>query len=150
MSQSLIYTAFSGSSTLQPSNVIPLGSTIRRYGKNLNQSGDGVLVSGCGYYKIEGLINITATTAGNVAVSLQQDGQAIQGGTSSIEVNAPATASASDTNATTKASATLSSYVIPVQAVIRMKCCSEPTTVQMVLDGVAAQVDSTNLIITKL
>lgn len=131
MSQSLIYTAFNGSQSLQPSNVLPLGSTIRRYGKNLSQSGDGVLVSGCGYYVIDGLVGLTSTTAGDVEISLTQDGNPIQGGSEKVTVGATG------------------SYIVPVHAVIRMKCCSEPTTIQMVLGTTTAQIDSTSLIISK-
>lgn len=128
---SLIYTAFSGTQTLNPTNVLPLGATIRRYGKNLSQSGDGILISGCGYYVIDALVNLTSTAAGDVEISLTQDGSPIQGGTSKVTVGATG------------------SYVVPVHAVIRMKCCSEPTTLQMVLGTTAAQIDSTSLIVSK-
>lgn len=147
MPQSLIYTSYNGSATLQPDNIIPLGSTIRRYGKNLSQSGDGVLIEGCGYYKIDGLVNVTPTAEGNISISLTQDGQEIQGGVISIAVSAPS----ASTESTTKAvPVSPSTYALPVQAVVRMKCCSEPTTLQMVLGGVSATVDRSNLIVTKL
>ena len=145
-----IYTVFNGNESIVAGANLPLGTTVRRYGRNLMQSGDGILLDGMGYYKIDALVTLlvpaptpapssTTTTTpkasvaeGNVAVELVADGEVIQG-------------SVSETSQT-------GTIVVPVQAIVRKKCYDTPTTVQIKLDdnSVGATVLRTNLTIIKI
>lgn len=143
-----IYTVFNGNESIVAGANFPLGATVRRYGRNLMQSGDGILLDGMGYYKIDALVTLlvpaptpapsstttpkASVTEGNVAVELVADGEVIQG-------------SVSETSQT-------GTIVVPVQTIVRKKCYDTPTTVQIKLDdnSVGATVLRTNLTIVKI
>lgn len=127
-----IYTVFTGSSSVVAGGVLPAGTTVRRYGKNLAQAGDGILLDGTGYYAIDVQVIVTATSAGVISVDVTEDGTAIQGGHSSQAV------AAGDV------------YTIPVHAVVRKKCCDTPTTIQVKLNGIGATVNQVTTIILKV
>lgn len=120
-----IYTVFTGSQAIPVGGVIPTGTTVRRYGKNLGQAGDGILLDGVGYYLIDAEVVLTGTTAGLVSLVLTEDGTPIQGGTSTQTV------------------AVDSIYTIPVHAIVRKKCCDAPTTIQLKLSNATGAVPST-------
>ena len=58
---------------------IPLGSVIRRFGRNLGLDGGAVVACGSGYFDCEASISLTPTTAGPITVQLFQDGIAVPG-----------------------------------------------------------------------
>lgn len=80
MSKSLIQVANQSNQTVTENGNIGLGSTIRRFGCNLRLSGDGIDVTGEGYYTIDASISIAPTTAETVAVAIYDNGSQIQGG----------------------------------------------------------------------
>ena len=85
-----IYTVYTGSTAIPTGGYLPAGTTVRRYGKNLAQAGDGILLDGAGYYLINANVVVTGagtgTTAGTVTLTLTEDGTPIQGGLSSVTI----------------------------------------------------------------
>lgn len=81
MSKSAIYTANAAASTVAVGDLIPLGSTSRRYGCNLRQDGNGITATGAGYYLITMSATVAPTAAGAVTITGQKDGVAIIGAT---------------------------------------------------------------------
>lgn len=81
MSKSAIYTANAVASTVAVGDLIPLGSTSRRYGCNLRQDGNGITATGAGYYLVTMSATVAPTTAGAVTITGQKDGVAIIGAT---------------------------------------------------------------------
>lgn len=81
MSKSAIYTANAFASTVAVEDLIPLGSTSRRYGCNLRQDGNGITATGAGYYLVTMSATVAPTAAGAVTITGQKDGVAIIGAT---------------------------------------------------------------------
>ena len=81
MSKSTIYTANAVASTVAVGDLIPLGSTSRRYGCNLRQDGNGITATGAGYYLVTMSATVAPTAAGAVTITGQKDGVAIIGAT---------------------------------------------------------------------
>lgn len=81
MSKSAIYTANAVASTVAVGDLIPLGSTSRRYGCNLRQDGNGITATGAGYYLVTMSATVAPTAAGAVTITGQKDGVAIIGAT---------------------------------------------------------------------
>lgn len=86
MSRSLIQTVNAGPQTVAELGVIGLGSTSRRFGCNIRQSGDAIECAGCGYYTITATVIVSPTAAGVVSVELQQNGAPVTGAISSAAV----------------------------------------------------------------
>ena len=81
MSKSAIYTANAFASTVAVEDLIPLGSTSRRYGCNLRQDGNGITATGAGSYLVTMSATVAPTAAGAVTITGQKDGVAIIGAT---------------------------------------------------------------------
>ena len=63
---------------------IPLGSIVRRFGRNLGLDGNSILCCGSGYYECNASITLTPLAAGPITVQLFQDGVAVPGAFASI------------------------------------------------------------------
>ena len=81
MSKSIIYTTNVTASAVAVGDLIPLGSTSRRYGCNLRQDGNGIAATGAGYYLVTMSATVAPTAAGAVTITGQKDGVAIIGAT---------------------------------------------------------------------
>lgn len=81
MSKSAIYTVNAVASTVAVGDLIPLGSTSRRYGCNLRQDDNGITATGAGYYLVTMSATVAPTAAGAVTITGQKDGVAIIGAT---------------------------------------------------------------------
>lgn len=81
MSKSVIYTANATANAVAIGDLIPLGSTSRRYGCNLRQDGNGITATGAGYYLVTMSATVAPTAAGAVTITGQKDGVAIIGAT---------------------------------------------------------------------
>ncbi len=92
MSKSVIYTANATANAVAIGNLVPLGSTIRRYGCNLRQDGNGITATGAGYYLVTMSATVAPTAAGAVTITGQKDGVAIIGATATSTAAASATA----------------------------------------------------------
>lgn len=104
----------------QPSSTLELGTTVRRFGRNLALSGNGILVSGEGYYDVS--VNVVATpeATGDYTITLYKDGVAIPGATQTI---------------TASAAGAVISFNIP--AIVRLQCCDSSATLTAVLTTTA-------------
>lgn len=81
MGKSIIYTTNVTASAVAVGDIIPLGSTSRRYGCNLRQDGNGITATGAGYYLVTMSATVAPTAAGAVTITGQKDGVAIIGAT---------------------------------------------------------------------
>lgn len=81
MSKSIIYTTNVTASAVAVGDLIPLGSTSRRYGCNLRQDGNGITATGAGYYLVTMSATVAPTAAGAVTITGQKDSVAIIGAT---------------------------------------------------------------------
>lgn len=140
--KSAIYTASDTAQSLtltvaQPTSAIPLGTTIRRFGCNLDQSGTGVLAEGQGYYEVNASVSLTAATAGDYTVTLYSNGVAVSGADQTV------TAAANDTI----------SFSIP--ALVRNQNCGDTSSLTLVLSTTATlpvtvALVNVGLVVTKL
>lgn len=120
MSKSAIYAANTSPATInlssaQPSAVLPLGTVIRRFGCNIQLSGNGILLDGEGYYDVDSSIVLTPASAGNYTISLHKDGVPVPGATQAFTATSGGTIS----------------YNIP--ALVRLQCCNSGATLTLVL-----------------
>ena len=131
MSKSAIYTANAVASTVAVGDLIPLGSTSRRYGCNLRQDGNGITATGAGYYLVTMSATVAPTAAGAVTVTAQKDGVAIIGATATSTAAAGA---ATD---------------LAFSAIVRNIGCSS-SILSFVLTGAAATVSNFAVSVVKL
>lgn len=123
--KSAIYTAATSPITLtmtaqQPTATLPIGTTIRRFGCNVQLSGSGILIDGNGYYDVDTSVTITPAAAGNYTLALFRDGVAVPGATQTIAA----------------AAAGPVSFNIP--ALVRLNCCGSSVTLTLQLSTTAA------------
>ena len=141
--KSAIYTANTSATDItltaaQPTATLPLGTTIRRFGCNLQLSGNnGIITEGQGYYDIDSSVTLTAATAGDYTVTVYADGVAIPGATQSVTAVAGA----------------LISFNIP--ALVRLQCCNSSRTLTLVLSTTATlpatvTVNNTGIVVEKI
>lgn len=112
--------------------VIPLGTTIRRFGKNLEQSGNGIVICGEGYYKVTCNVVLSTTTAGNVTVTALKDGVAIPGATATVTGTATGIST------------------LPVSFLSRLICSGSSSTLTFAISGVSATVTNVAVVVEKL
>ena len=79
MSKSLLQTANVAEQIVADGGVVNPGVIVRRYGPNANLNGNAQTLAGVGYYELTGAISVAPTAAGEVQVTLQQDGVNIPG-----------------------------------------------------------------------
>lgn len=122
--KSLIYTTMTTPTTItlteaQPTAALPLGSTLRRFGCNLDQNGNGINAENIGYFG--GLFNasVVPVTAGDYTLTVYVDGVAQTGSSQTITAVANA------------------SIAFNVPFVIRNTCCSDNKTITAVLSTTA-------------
>lgn len=81
MSKSAIYTANTSAQTVAVNDIIPVGTTSRRFGCNIRQDGNTITLTGPGYYLVNASATVAPTAAGTVSVTGQKDGVAVIGAT---------------------------------------------------------------------
>ncbi len=96
MSKSSIYTANTTSTALAVGNIIPVGTTVRRFGQCIRQDGNTITLAGPGYYLVNASATAAPTAAGTVSITGQKDGVAVIGAIA----EATTTAAAVTTNLT--------------------------------------------------
>ena len=133
MSKSAIYTVNSTPTSVTPSNIIPLGGTIRRYGCNVAQDGNTITISGKGYYLINVSSTVTPTAIGNVGVTMLKDGVSVTGAT-----------------ATGSVSTVGDSTTLPIVAIVRNNCDCGSSVISFVLNTIASSVDNFAVSVVKL
>ena len=95
----------------------PLGSVIRRFGRNLGLDGDSIICCGSGYYDCDCSITLTPTAAGDITAQLYQDGMPVPG----------AFATVTGVTATTT--------TLPISALVRNCGCDCNTTLSVRIDA---------------
>ena len=130
MSKTAIYTASTSPvsitlTTAQPTSTLPLGTTVRRFGRLnceniLELSGTGILSRDSGYYQVDASVVMTPSAAGDYTVALYQDGMPVQGASQTV----------------TAAAAAVISFTIP--AIVRNRCDCGASTLTLVVSTAAA------------
>ena len=106
--------------TAQPAATLPLGTVIRRFGCNIQLSGNGILLDGSGYYDVDASVTLTPVAAGDYTVTLFRDGVAVPGATQTV----------------TAVAAAAVNFNIP--ALVRLQCSDSSATLTLVLTTTAA------------
>lgn len=125
--KSAIYTAMQTPTGVAVGGVIPLGSLIRRYGRDLELNGNAVNLTGAGYYDVDASISVAPIAAGTVTVSLYQNGVAVPGASASAAL----------------AEGTVSD--LSITALVRQVCCAAGSALTLVLTGAASTVSNVAL-----
>lgn len=110
---------------------VPLGSVVRRFGRNLGLDGNSIVCCGMGYYDCEASISLTPTAAGPITAQLFQDGVAVPG----------ALATATGTAATTIA--------LPITALVRNCGCDCNSTLSVRVNA-PCTVNNLSLVVEKI
>lgn len=133
MSKSAIYTANTFAPTVSVGDIVPLGTTVRRFGCNVSQEGNAITLFGQGYYLVTVSATVTPSAAGTVTLTAQKDGVAILGAAAS------ATAGAADI-----------AVVLPIACIVRNACGCESSLLSFVLTGEESVVNDFAVTVEKL
>jgi len=131
---SAIYTVNSSDQAVGVNGIISLGSTIRRFGKNINLVGNAINISGSGYFDVDASITITGTNAGTVTVSLYKDGTAVSGAEASVSLTAGDV------------------VTVPINALVReFGCCADNNSnLTFVLGGFAETINNISVVVERI
>lgn len=132
--KSNIYAVNTTSTAVTANSTIPVTTIVRRYGCDVNLLGNAVTLNAPGYYLVNVSATFTAPVAGNVAVTLQDDGVVVPG----------ATAASTITTATTQSSE------VSLSAIVRVFCGSTPDALTLVNTGVAATFSNVAISVVKI
>ena len=133
MGKSLIQTTNQSQQNVAVNSIISLGSVLRRYGCNLRLSGNGIEVTGEGYYKIDSNVSVSPTAAWPVTVALYNNGVQIPG---AIAYGSVSTAG--------------NPITLPLETTIRQACCCDSAdNITCVLLGGAGVVDNISVRVEK-
>lgn len=134
--KSALYTAMQTPTSVALNGVIPLGSLIRRYGRDLSLNGNAVNITGAGYYDgyydVDVSVTAAPTAAGTVTATLYKDGVAVPGATASA------------------AGAAGAPVVLAFPALVRHACCAAGSALTLVLTGAAATVSNAALRVQRI
>lgn len=132
MSKSAIYTALTTSTPVTNGSIVPLGTTIRRFGSNLELSGNTIQTCGYGYYEVMAVATISAESTDPITLTMLQDGTEVTGA-----------------NATITVAGTSDETVLTVIGLVRNKCeCGSKIT--FTVSGADVTIDNMSVIVTKL
>lgn len=131
--KSAIYTVNTSVGTIPINGVIPVGGVIRRFGRNLDVSGNGITACGEGYYNVGVNVSLAPSVVGGVSVTLYKDGVPVPG----------ATAIATNT-------AVGNTVNLNIRALIRNKCCDSNSEVTVVLGGAASAITNIGVVVEKV
>lgn len=126
---SAIFTVNTSSQAVAVGGTIGLGSAQRRFGQAITLNGNTIRLSERGYYEVGVSVVAAPTVAGTVTVTIYNSGVAIPGATASAAVSTAG-------NPT----------VLPIVALVRVPCCTNPASLSLVLTGSASTV--TNVAVT--
>lgn len=133
MSKSALYTALTTPTSVSSGSIIPLGTTIRRFGCNVSQDGNTISIKGKGYF----LVNVSVTAApeavGAVTAMLNKDGVPATGATAFGSVSTAANPTA-----------------LPITAIVRNACDCDSSILSLVLSGQDSTVQNVAVTVVKL
>ncbi|MCQ2427723.1 MAG: hypothetical protein MJ137_04895 [Clostridia bacterium] len=101
------------------------GTIVRRYGTGIDLMGNGIALSGTGYYKVDISVTLAATAIGLVGFELLKDGLPVVGATA-VET---ATGGGDTINLSTS-------------AIVRNVCCAAPSVLTVTLTDGAANINN--------
>lgn len=133
MSKSAIYTTNTSGDTIAAGNIIPVGTTTRRYGCCVRQDGNAISLCGNGYFLVNISATVTPTAAGTATITAQKDGVSIIGATASQTVAAVNTA-----------------VTLSITAIVRNACGCDSSLLSVLLTGVTSVVDNLAVTVVKL
>ena len=121
MSKALIYTANTSGATVPIGNTVPVGSIIRRYGHCIDATGSAINLGESGYYLADVSASVTAAAAGDVTLSLAQNGVLVPGATATATIS------------------TVNTQVVNLKilGIVRAMCCN-PSSLSIVVGGETA------------
>lgn len=132
MSKALLYAVNNNLQDLAIGDSVNFGTTVRRYGCNIDANGGSPALTGAGYYSID--VDLGFSTAvgsvGVVTVTLYKDGAPIPGAVCEQSV------------------AALTTYTKSLSCVVRDRCCGT-STITAVVSGVPIIVDNASIRIIK-
>lgn len=133
MGRSLIQVANQSTQTVAVNSIISLGSTQRRFGCNCRLSGNGIEVSGEGYYTVDANVSVAPTATGDVTVALYNNGAQVSG---AVAYGSVSTAG----NPTT----------LSINATVRQGCCCDSAdNLTLVLLAGAGDVQNVSMRVVK-
>lgn len=132
MSKSAIYVASINQVNVASGSTLSLGTVIRRFGCNCHLSGDGIMLSGQGYYKVVGTFTVAPTDDALTTITAYQDGVAISGAFSSETINANDVAN------------------ITLEFLVRQTCCDTNSILTFVLSGTTSVVQNVAVVVEKI
>lgn len=133
MSKSAIYTAMTTPTSVAVSGILPLGTTIRRFGCNVTQDGNTINIKGKGYFLVTASVTAAPAAVGTVTVSMSKDGVPVSGATASGSVSTAANPTA-----------------LPITAIVRNACDCDSSALSFTLDGTASTVQNVAVTVVKL
>ena len=133
MSKSAIYTAMTTPTSVNVDEIVPLGTTIRRFGCNITQDGNTITIKGRGYFLVTASITAAPAAVGAVTVAMSKDGVPVSGATASGSVSTAANPAA-----------------LPITAIVRNACDCDSSALSFSLDGTASTVHNVAVTVVKL
>lgn len=79
MGRSLIQTVNQSEQAIAENGIFALGTVVRRYGRDLRLSGNGIEATGNGYFSVTASVSVAPTAAGPVTVALFDNGVQVPG-----------------------------------------------------------------------
>ena len=131
--KSAIYTVNTSVGTIPLNGVIPVGGIIRRFGRDLDISGNGITACGEGYYDVSVNVSLVPSVVGGVSVTLYKDGVPVPGATA-VATNV----------------AVGNTVNLNIRALIRNKCCDSNSEITVVLDGASSAITNMGVVVEKI
>lgn len=131
MAKSLIYTSSTTAVVVPAGSVVPIGTTVRRFGCSIRQTGDSIHLLTPGYYRVYVSATVTPTAASTVGLAILANGSPVTGGM----VEAETTAAAQEVN-------------LAPQTVVRV-LGSDSALITVEITGAEATVDNISIIVDK-
>ena len=134
MSKSVLYVANPNAQPVTVGGNFDLGSVIRKFGCSADLSGaNTVNLNDVGYYDVNVSVTAAPTVAGDVTVTLLNNGAAVPGATATATVTV-----AGD------------SVNLSFESVIRVFCCANTGALSLVLAGTDATASNVAMVVKKL
>ena len=133
MCNSAIYINQSANPLVQPDDIIPLGTTIRRFGCDIKQDGNTVSLCDSGYYKVDVIVTATASATDPLKVVLERNGAAVIGGFAEVTPAAVGT-----------------QVVLPISVIVRDSCRSGDVALAVRLENAEAKILNMTTVVEKL
>lgn len=130
MSKSAIYSATTVPQTIAAGGAVSLGQTVHKCGCGIESNDGRILLHGTGYYSVTITMSVTPAAAGDVTLTLMQDGIAVPGAVTIV-------------NSTTAKGAT-------IEAIVRIVCPRNANSVLTVVSDTAASVLAVSAVVERL